>query len=140
MSKCILDHSFVSTCPHPHLVCQHCRKRYCIGNHDDQSPSMHYCPTCWRLASPHTELVGSVACIIPGCENRTDQGGFDGPLCTPCSDFVRGRKSPFSQAYRNEVARFTEWFSKMQQGLAPPTGNFELSLSVTETKKPTQGT
>ena len=137
MSKCVLDPSYPSTCPHPHLVCQHCHKRYCTSSYDEQRPSLDYCPSCWNIDTPNVKLEGTVTCIVPGCENRTDLGDFDGPLCLPCADFIRGKKSPFSQAYRNEVARFGEWLAKMQQTLADTSGDYTLSVLVPETVQPT---
>ena len=136
MSRCILDPSYESTCPHPHLVCHHCHKRYCTSSYNEHPPNMYYCPYCWTnpLATPDLTLDGSSSCIVPGCENRTNQIQFDGHLCLPCADFIRGKKSPFSQAYRNEVARFREWLAKMQEALST-AGNFTLSIATTDTRK-----
>ena len=135
MNRCILDPSYEATCPHPHLVCHHCHKRYCIGSYEHQAISMDYCPSCWHRASGASDLEGSVACIVPGCENRTNVSQFEGPLCISCADFIRGRKSPFSQASKNEIARFGEWLAKMQETLST-AGAFALSVCTSDTEDP----
>lgn len=33
-------------------------------------------------------------CIVFLCPNTSDQGKFEGPLCTPCADSLRGQYSP----------------------------------------------
>jgi len=50
---------------------------------------------------------GARRCLVRGCENKSDQGEFEGDLCRPCSDFVLRGKGRYSQAWRNmlEVAR-----------------------------------
>lgn len=47
-------------------------------------------------------------CIVRGCPNRSDQGGFVGDLCSPCWDFTaNGYTGGPSRAYHNalQVAR-----------------------------------
>jgi hypothetical protein len=48
-------------------------------------------------------LRGARSCVIPGCDNRTDQGDFVGDLCAPCHSYIADNEGTHSQAYRNEI-------------------------------------
>lgn len=42
-------------------------------------------------------------CIVPHCENTSDQGLFVGDLCSPCHQFITTWVPDYSQAYRNHL-------------------------------------
>ena len=64
-----------------------------------------YCDGCWELVLEGKRLKHSVACLIPGCRNRTDLGDFKGDLCLPCYHYVVRGTGTHSQAYRNELVK-----------------------------------
>lgn len=35
-------------------------------------------------------------CAVIWCRNRRDEGAFDGPICVPCLEALRGDHSPIS--------------------------------------------
>ena len=45
-------------------------------------------------------------CIIPGCENTDDKGGFYLELCLPCYDYLAHNVGNNSQAQRNDEISF----------------------------------
>jgi hypothetical protein len=40
-------------------------------------------------------------CIVKGCENHKDEGGFEDGICLPCYLFITTGEGIYSQAYRN---------------------------------------
>ena len=42
-----------------------------------------------------------VKCIVKGCENHKDEGGFEDGMCLPCYLFITTGEGVYSQAYRN---------------------------------------
>lgn len=36
-----------------------------------------------------TDTSANVRCIVPGCTNREGEGGFEGPICSPCAEGLR---------------------------------------------------
>ena len=40
-------------------------------------------------------------CIVKGCENHKDEGGFEDGMCLPCYLFITTGEGIYSQAYRN---------------------------------------
>lgn len=61
------------------------------------------------LAGPEVVAVPEAAaplrCLVEGCANTSDLGAFEGTVCAPCANFLRGRgdRANSSQAYRNHV-------------------------------------
>lgn len=90
------------------VKCRHCQKPkhpYSLLNGD-------YCEMCVEnhavmiiRAVRASHLVGARKCLIPGCQNHTDEGKFIGDLCFPCHDYVFKNKGVDSQAYRNEITK-----------------------------------
>lgn len=80
--------------------CAHCGKAYFHGGVNG------YCEACLRFPENGVKLRDRRRCVVPGCENHTDQGDFIGDFCMPCYLYVAGRtQSTDSQAYRNELKR-----------------------------------
>lgn len=57
---------------------------------------------CWNDAGHYSvcdgrdavrRVVPDLACIVMSCTNRSNEGKFDGPICMPCADVLRGRSS-----------------------------------------------
>ena len=42
-----------------------------------------------------------IKCIVKGCENHKDEGGFEDGICLPCYLFITTGEGIYSQAYRN---------------------------------------
>lgn len=42
-----------------------------------------------------------IKCIVKGCENHKDEGGFEDGMCLPCYLFITTGDGIYSQAYRN---------------------------------------
>jgi len=40
-------------------------------------------------------------CIVKGCENHKNEGGFEDGMCLPCYLFITTGEGVYSQAYRN---------------------------------------
>ena len=40
-------------------------------------------------------------CIVKGCDNHKDEGGFEDGMCLPCYLFITTGEGIYSQAYRN---------------------------------------
>ena len=40
-------------------------------------------------------------CIVKGCENHKNEGGFEDGMCLPCYLFITTGEGIYSQAYRN---------------------------------------
>ena len=91
-------------CPtHRFFICINCSKPTCpeeLGKNNNC-----YCDACWAKVCNGVPLDYSVKCVIPGCLNRTDQGGFNGDLCSPCHSYLITGKGTHSQAYRNELVK-----------------------------------
>jgi hypothetical protein len=87
------------------IKCQHCQKstplkkllngQYCLS-------CVTYC-TNLAINGIKFRLRGARSCVIPGCDNRTDQGDFVGDLCSPCHSYITRNEGTHSQAYRNEI-------------------------------------
>jgi hypothetical protein len=50
----------------------------------------------------------SIRCIIKGCRNHKHEGRFVNDLCSPCYEYLTEGKGEYSQAYRNDIAKFNE--------------------------------
>ncbi len=48
-------------------------------------------------------------CTVENCPNQTNEGSFDGPICSPCWEFLARGKGVYSQAYRNAREKFIHW-------------------------------
>jgi len=85
-------------------VCLNCGRECCPRELFNAS----YCPSCYNRLCVGERMAGSRRCVVPGCTNRTDEGGFRGEFCSPCFNYiVRGggsSRNP-SQAYRNELVK-----------------------------------
>lgn len=42
-----------------------------------------------------------IKCIVKGCENHKNEGGFEDGMCLPCYLFITTGEGVYSQAYRN---------------------------------------
>ena len=42
-----------------------------------------------------------IKCIVKGCENHKNEGGFEDGMCLPCYLFITTGEGIYSQAYRN---------------------------------------
>ena len=49
----------------------------------------------------YTHPVKEQKCVVKGCENHRNEGGFTGDLCNPCHQFIVNGEGIYSQAYRN---------------------------------------
>jgi len=70
-------------------------------------------------------------CATPNCTNFSHQGTFIGDFCSPCNSHHSGKKSIFSQAYRNEV----ELIKKIKtndpvEGIHPKFTNGEINFTI----------
>ena len=52
-------------------------------------------------------------CIVKGCENHKDEGGFEDGMCLPCYLFITTGEGVYSQAYRN-AQQLKTWESEIE--------------------------
>ena len=94
---------FSCGCRTHRFVCLNCDKPTCpriLERHNDC-----YCNACWERVRFGKELRYRVRCMIPGCQNYTDQGIFRGDFCAPCYNYIVTGRGTTSQAYRNELVK-----------------------------------
>ena len=53
----------------------------------------------WVIKKGTREM--KIKCIVKGCENHKNEGGFEDGMCLPCYLFITTGEGIYSQAYRN---------------------------------------
>lgn len=70
------------------------------------------CKANGKLTDPYRQK-----CIVKGCTNYNDEGGFIGQLCGPCHEMlVTGKIKPTNSFLKDYSKKLPEFFNKIQIG------------------------